>query len=266
MKARLQEQYKREPFQTPEYEYDFYYEDEAHSMAKSTIKKVNSHIFFNSPTPISTPCKMSSLSDKNDDEEDEEEDEKEEQNVNDISLINSSVKIATFDVVEEKIEMQKIEITQPSVIDEFPEVEVEVEVTSICPTTPSKVNFQAAFIVIKSAKKSPYITSVLKNKVQSPKKSTSIPMISSALISDSEFSDSIDIAVHSEPIIESVQMTSEVIECIIVDTDQSNIEIVKEDVASSVDETFSFIAAPEIILTVRDHSIIFIYFILGKNR
>ena len=110
VKARLQEQYQREAFQTPEYEYDFYYEDEAHSLAKSTVKKIefpsNSHIFFNSPTPATTPCKMASLCENGVDEDENE----------DNSIVKSSIKMTSLDVEVVEMESIKFEIDQSSVL------------------------------------------------------------------------------------------------------------------------------------------------------
>ena len=168
VKARLQEQYQREAFQTPEYEYDFYYEDEAHSLAKSTVKKIelpsNSHIFFSSPTPVTTPCKMASLC-ENGANEDENEDN---------SIINSSVKMTSYEVEMIEIEPMECETDQSSML---PDVNMLVSDISdgnalpICPTTPSRACFESAFSVLKSVKKSPFQASASKEEVQTPIKS-----------------------------------------------------------------------------------------------
>ena len=165
VKARLQEQYQREAFQTPEYEYDFYYEDEAHSLAKSTVKKIefpsNSHIFFNSPTPATTPCKMASLCENGVDEDENE----------DNSIVKSSIKMTSLDVEVVEMESMKFEINLSSVLSDANTDVSGSEILPICPTTPSRACFESAFTVLKSVKKSPFKASVSKTEVQTPLKS-----------------------------------------------------------------------------------------------
>ena len=219
VKQRLQEQYEREPFQTPEYEYDFYCHDEAHSMAKSTEKKMlppsNSHIYFSSPDPVTSPCKMASLCEDADEIEVEgqaEIDEISEEMSTEIiknshiffqsaapTPVTTPVKSAspwehamdvdvsqlseTVPVNGDVMSVEAVEAVEGVTVAEVVEEAVEeaVEILVVCPTTPSKALFKSAFGVMKSAKKSPFVSSAKKTpvakqtpaKAQTPAKQTS---------------------------------------------------------------------------------------------
>ena len=134
-------------------------------MAKSTVKKIefpsNSHIFFNSPTPATTPCKMASLCENGVDEDENE----------DNSIVKSSIKMTSLDVEVVEMESMKFEIDQSSVLSDANTDVSGSEVLPICPTTPSRACFESAFTVLKSVKKSPFKASVSKTEVQTPLKS-----------------------------------------------------------------------------------------------
>ena len=134
-------------------------------MAKSTVKKIefpsNSHIFFNSPTPATTPCKMASLCENGVDEDENE----------DNSIVKSSIKLTSLDVEVVEMESMKFEIDQSSVLSDANTDVSGSEVLPICPTTPSRACFESAFTVLKSVKKSPFKASVSKTEVQTPLKS-----------------------------------------------------------------------------------------------
>ena len=241
VKQRLMEQYERAPFETPEYEYDLCYDDEAHSVAKSTIKKPfvpsNSHIFFTSPAFDSSPCKMASLYEQ--DEEDMEGDMMEVEvttpkvevivpsnthiffnsptpattplSMSPTPMPNASTPLpicstplpitttrkslprtctplpkrstplptesspVPYEITSEECEVTvctmavDAEVLAVEVEVSTEVVEVEVSSEAICPSTPSTACFQSAFKVIKSAKKSPYISSV-KSTTKTPTK------------------------------------------------------------------------------------------------
>ena len=247
VKARLQEQYEREAFQTPEYEYDFYYEDEAHSLAKSTVKKIelpsNSHIFFNSPTPATTPCKMALLCENGADEDEKEEN----------SIIKSSVKMTSYDVEMIEIEPMECETINLLVSDIS-----EGNALPICPTTPSRACFESAFSALKSVKKSPFQASASKKKVQTPP----VQLISSNFTFDVESDDRINsISADIFEIVDTLTLANTAnLEADIIDNVGSFFDIPAEDlivldkgiIPVTVDTAvLSFV--PEAIMTVNNH-------------
>ena len=157
VKSRLME--LRSPVRTPEIDYDFYYQDEYYSPCKSTEKKPmqsvpNSHIFFASPNPITSPIKMSPLCENG---EDGDDDVALAVKTTAIPLLLASLPASPVKVLE-AVEIMDIAVESsvtPGVIEVA--VETESEGVAVCSTTPSRACFTAAFSVIKSAKKSPYL-------------------------------------------------------------------------------------------------------------
>ena len=122
----------------------------------------NSHIFFASPNPITSPIKMSPLCENGEDEDDDVA--LAVKTVTAIPLIIATPLASPAKEVE-SVEMMVVAV-EPSVIPGIIETvaESEIESVAVCPTTPSRANFKAAFSVIKSAKKSPFLSKATPSK------------------------------------------------------------------------------------------------------
>jgi hypothetical protein len=143
----------RSPLRTPEIDYGYYYQDDYYSACKSTEKNVvqppsNSHIYFTSPVPGATPVKMSPLCELDDDDEAVLV---VEMQVSEAIASPSPVRpsAAAVSTAAAAVRREQEQLASPAT----PDVAVPD-----CPTTPSIACFQAAFSVIKSAKKSPCIS------------------------------------------------------------------------------------------------------------
>lgn len=149
VKSRLME--LRSPLRTPEIDYDYYYQDDYHSACKSTEKKVvqppsNTHIYFTSPYPGGTPVKMSPLCELDDDDEAVLAVDMPEVTASPSPVRPSS---AAVSVAAAAARREQEQVASPA--SESPAVPDR-------PATPSTACFREAFSVIKSAKKSPFIS------------------------------------------------------------------------------------------------------------
>lgn len=142
----------RSPIRTPEIDYDYYYQDEYYSACKSTEKKVvqppsNSHVYFTSPLPGATPVKMSPLCELDDDDEAMLAVDMREVMMSSPSPVRPSAPAAS--IVAAAVRQDQDQPASPA---------SECPALPDCPATPSTACFEAAFSVIKSARKSPYTT------------------------------------------------------------------------------------------------------------
>ena len=150
VKSRLMDM--RSPIRTPEIDYDYYYQDEYYSACKSTEKKVvqppsNSHVYFTSPLPGATPVKMSPLCELDDDDEAMLAVDMREVMMSSPSPVRPSA--AAVSMVAAAVRQDQDQPASPA---------SECPALPDCPATPSTACFEAAFSVIKSARKSPYTT------------------------------------------------------------------------------------------------------------
>jgi hypothetical protein len=189
----------RSPLRTPEIDYDYYYQDDCYSACKSTEKKVaqapsNSHIYFTSPLPGTTPVKMSPLCELDDDDEAVLVVEMQvPESIASPSPVHPSAAAASMAAAAVRREQEQL--ASPA----SPDIAVPD-----CPTTPSVACFQAAFSVIKSAKKSPFIS----------RKSTPCKVITEPTPQQELIQDTAAIAEVAVPVPEEVAMVVEAeVEC-----------------------------------------------------
>jgi hypothetical protein len=189
----------RSPLRTPEIDYDYYYQDDCYSACKSTEKKVaqapsNSHIYFTTPLPGTTPVKMSPLCELDDDDEAVLVVEMQvPESIASPSPVHPSAAAASMAAAAVRREQEQL--ASPA----SPDIAVPD-----CPTTPSVACFQAAFSVIKSAKMSPFIS----------RKSTPCKVITEPTPQQELIQDTAAIAEVAVPVPEEVAMVVEAeVEC-----------------------------------------------------